>query len=68
MVKPQLQQVSPEMSFYLPHHPVIKASSATTKVRVVFDASSRSAAGVFLNEKLMVGPKLQEDLFTLLVK
>ncbi len=60
--------LSHQLSYYLPHHAVIKTGSSTTKVRVVFDASSKTATGVSLNDKLMVGPKLQEDLFCLLLR
>ncbi|XP_036347096.1 uncharacterized protein LOC118756438, partial [Rhagoletis pomonella] len=47
---------------YLPHHSVLKDSSTTTKLRVVFNASKRSGSGLSLNECLHTGPKLQKDL------
>ena len=31
-----------EMTFYLPHKPVIKQSADTTEVRIVFDASANN--------------------------
>lgn len=40
---------------YLPHHPVVKEASTTTKVRVVFDASCKTSSGVSLNDMLLVG-------------
>lgn len=54
--------------YYLPHHAVLKEESLTTKLRVVFDASRKSATGISLNDKLLVGPKTQEDLFCILVR
>ena len=50
----------------LPHHGVIRESSDTTKLRVVFDGSASSTTGVSLNDTLHTGPKLQEDLFPLM--
>ncbi|XP_045783685.1 uncharacterized protein LOC123879835 [Maniola jurtina] len=47
---------------YLPHHAVIRNDKTTSKVRVVFNASSKNNLGVSLNDNLMIGPKLQSDL------
>ncbi|XP_063991170.1 uncharacterized protein LOC135169801 [Diachasmimorpha longicaudata] len=54
--------------FYLPHHAVIKESSMTTKVTVVFDGSSKTSNGISLNETLMIGPTIQDDLFSLILR
>ncbi|XP_062712503.1 uncharacterized protein LOC134289860 [Aedes albopictus] len=51
-----------EKEYYLPHHVVLKPESTTTKLRVVFDASCRTSSGVSLNEALMVGPVVQDDI------
>lgn len=53
---------------YLPHHAVIKESSTTTKLRVVFDASSKSDTGVSLNDILCKGPCIQEDLVCIMTR
>lgn len=46
---------------WLPHHAIIRIESSTTKVRVVFDGSAKTTS-VSLNDTLMVGPTIQEDL------
>ncbi|GFQ66356.1 uncharacterized protein TNCT_108981 [Trichonephila clavata] len=53
-------------SFYLPHHSVPNKNG--DKFRVVFDGSAKSSSGISLNDKLMVGPQLQTDLTTLLLR
>ncbi|XP_074109295.1 uncharacterized protein LOC141534050 [Cotesia typhae] len=57
-----------EPGYFLPHHPIIKTSSTTTKVRVVFDASAKSDKGISLNEVLLTGPTVQDNLFTILLR
>lgn len=54
--------------YYLQHHAVEKPESTTTKVRVVFDASSKSSNGKSLNDALLNGPVLQDNLFGLLLR
>ena len=64
----EVESPSTQVGFYLPHHAVIKNTSLTTKLRVVFDGSAKTATGLSLNEVLMVGPTIQEGLFSLLVR
>lgn len=54
--------------YYIPHHAVIKEKSSTTKVRVVFDASCKSSNDLSLNDLLLVGPKIQDNLASLLLR
>ncbi|GFS65219.1 DUF1758 domain-containing protein [Trichonephila inaurata madagascariensis] len=53
---------------YLPHRPVIKPSSNTTKVRRVFDASFKKPGFASLNECLSVGPSLIHKILPLLLR
>lgn len=65
-----MQEVShnPEQGYFLPHHAVYKEASSTTKVRVVFDASAASSTGVSLNDTQLVGPTVQSDLVTIMLR
>ncbi|XP_053681589.1 uncharacterized protein LOC128732366 [Sabethes cyaneus] len=53
---------------FLPHHPVVKEASTTTKVRVVFDGSCKTSSGISLNDALLVGPVIQEDLRSIVLR
>ena len=47
---------------------MIKESSRTTKLRVVFDGSAPTTTGVSLNDVLHTVPKLQDDIFLILLR
>ncbi|GFT91480.1 integrase catalytic domain-containing protein [Trichonephila clavipes] len=53
--------------FYLPHTAVIREDKTTSKLRIVFDASSHAKGQLSLNDCLHIGPNLNPDIF-LLVK
>lgn len=59
---------SDKLPYYMPHHAIIKPSSTTTKVRVVFDASMKTSSGLSLNNVLMVGPTVQSDLLSIILR
>ncbi|XP_043234482.1 uncharacterized protein LOC122387896 [Amphibalanus amphitrite] len=58
----------PYPCFYLPHRPVVKESSTSTRVRPVFDASATGPNGVSLNDCLEVGPCLIPSLVDVLLR
>ncbi|GFT50520.1 DUF1758 domain-containing protein [Trichonephila clavipes] len=55
-------------SLYLRHHGVVRDTSCTAKLRVVFDASSKPSSGLSLNDLLMVGLRVQPELFPILIQ
>ncbi|KAH0811753.1 hypothetical protein GEV33_011038 [Tenebrio molitor] len=54
-------------SYYIPHHCVQKPDSASTKLRIVFDASAKCANGQSLKDTLHTGPKLLQDIVRVLL-
>ncbi|XP_058456563.1 uncharacterized protein LOC131433960 [Malaya genurostris] len=56
-----------QSAYYLPHHYVLKPSSTTTRLRVVFDGSAPSDSGISINQTQMVGPAVQNDLISILL-
>lgn len=50
------------------HHGVLREASKTTKLYVVFNGSSPSDSGVSLNDLQMVGPTIQSDLMSILLR
>lgn len=62
MSRLSIKSDSDENTYYIPHHAVLKPESATTQMRIVFDASSKTSTGYSLNDNLFCGSKLQQDL------
>lgn len=54
--------------YFIPHHGVLNENSTTTKLRVVFNASSPTTTGISLNMIQMVGPTVQDDLLSILLR
>ncbi len=54
--------------YYMPMHSVVKQSSSTTKLRVVFDASAKTSSGHSFNDTLAVGPTLYPPITDILMK
>ncbi|XP_064649968.1 uncharacterized protein LOC135501660 [Lineus longissimus] len=59
---------NPNPTFYLPHRPVVREDSLTTKVRPVFDASASGYNGVSLNDCLETEPSLLASLVDILIR
>ncbi|KAM7303336.1 uncharacterized protein ISCGN_013297, partial [Ixodes scapularis] len=68
MVKDMAERVVPSdnenelLTYYMPHQAVVRELSNTTKLRVVFDASSHAYEAKSLNQNLESGPNLTADL------
>lgn len=65
-------EIAPEVPrngvHYLPHRAVIKESSASTKIRPVYDASAKKKGMLSLNDCLEKGPNLVAEIPSLLNK
>ena len=61
--------VSQPKEFYIPHKSVIRKSAETTRMRIVYDASSRATPNSpSLNDCLYPGPVLQNKLWDILIQ
>lgn len=54
-------------SFYIPHH-AVKKEGSSTPLRIVFDASAKGSLGQSLNDQLLNGPVLQNNIFNVLTR
>ena len=62
-----LDPTNAERVHYLPHHAVVRQDKATTKLRVVYDASAKSD-GPSLNDCLYTGPKFDQKILDILLR
>ena len=67
-----MAEVSPvdskkEKIYYMPHQPVFREDKATTKLRIVFDASAHAPYAFSLNDMLEKGDNLIPELFRILL-
>lgn len=56
------------VGYFLPHHGIFKENNQTTKLRVVFDASAETDAGISFNDIQLLGPTVQDDLVSILIR
>ncbi|XP_063386650.1 uncharacterized protein LOC134672624 [Cydia fagiglandana] len=54
--------------YFLPHHGILREQSSTTKLRAVFNGSAATSSGVSYNDLQMVGPTIQSDLLSILLR
>lgn len=54
--------------YFLPHHAVFKLTDNEPKIRVVFDASAKSETSCSLNDMMLTGPKVQNDIFDIIIR
>lgn len=60
--------ISNDKCNFIPHHGLLRQTSLTTKLRVVFNASAPTSSGVSFNAIQMVGPIVQDDLLSILIR
>ena len=53
--------------YFIPHHAIWKEKSTSTKLRTVFNGSSKLKTGISLNDMLLIGPNLLPHLIDLLI-
>ncbi|XP_072375501.1 uncharacterized protein [Diabrotica undecimpunctata] len=67
-VNPTVSLHPSRKSYFLLHHGVLKETSLTTKLRVVYDGSCPTTSGWSLNDLQYTGPKIQNDIFDMLIR
>ncbi|XP_037930931.1 uncharacterized protein LOC119665760 [Teleopsis dalmanni] len=57
-----------KIKYFAPHQYVLRPDSTSTKLRVVFDCSCKTDSGLSLNEVMMKGPLVQDDLLSIILR
>ena len=69
VIEPIPESPTGEVVHYVPHQPVIREKAQTTKLRIVYDCSSKPDSKTpSLNDSLETGPSLQPLLFDILLR
>lgn len=55
-------------NYFIPYQWVVKPDSTTTNLRVVFNACSKSSTGFSLDDLMRIGPVVQSELFSILIR
>ncbi|XP_069361084.1 uncharacterized protein [Maniola hyperantus] len=53
--------------YIIPHHSILRPSSTSTPLRVVFDGASRTKNNVAINDILLTGPNLYRDISAIII-
>ena len=67
-IAPAQESLNHDKVHYLPHHGVVRKDRATTKIRVVYDASARNRDHPSLNDCLYTGPTFGQSIFDILLR
>lgn len=65
---PESELITNTSEFYLPHSYVLRKDSCSTPVRIVFHGSSRYSEKLSVNDALFTGPKLQNNLISIILR
>lgn len=68
MTKLTPEEASKPTRVFVPHHLVFRESSSTTSLRVVFNGFFLTLNGKSLNEIFHIGPKLQSELPSIILR
>ncbi|KOB75192.1 hypothetical protein OBRU01_04287 [Operophtera brumata] len=63
----KIDNPAPGPCYYIPHKAIYRPDKATTKTRIVLDASCKTSSSKSLNDVLYTGPNLQTNIFDLLI-
>lgn len=55
----------PHPHYFLAHHCVLRPESSSLKLRVMFDASTKTSANISLKDILHVGPTVKDEFFAI---
>ncbi|XP_049947849.1 uncharacterized protein LOC126456139 [Schistocerca serialis cubense] len=54
-------------TYYMSHHAVLKEPSSTAELRLFFNAPAKTSSNSSLNDILMFGPTVQDDLYSIVL-